>query len=28
MDGVLLDTQIIYLAYRGELQKLSRFGLS
>jgi hypothetical protein len=25
---VLLDTQIIYLAYRGELQKLSRFGLS
>lgn len=24
MDGVLLDTQIIYLAYRGELQKLSR----
>jgi PIN domain nuclease of toxin-antitoxin system len=27
MDGVLLDTQIIYLAYRGELQKLSRFAL-
>jgi PIN domain nuclease of toxin-antitoxin system len=24
---VLLDTQIIYLAYRGELQKLSRFAL-
>jgi PIN domain nuclease of toxin-antitoxin system len=27
MDEVLLDTQIIYLAYRGELQKLSRFAL-
>jgi PIN domain nuclease of toxin-antitoxin system len=24
MDGVLLDTQIVYLAYRGEMQKISR----
>jgi PIN domain nuclease of toxin-antitoxin system len=24
MDGVLLDTQIVYLAYRGELQKFPR----